>query len=289
MYPNFLVIGAQKSGTTWLYQNLRTHPEVWLPPEKEIHFFDFPALIPFYFLLFAPDRSIRHWGMNRMIRDYRKVQEGQQTASWYLRYYFLLRTKGWYRSLFTPRGGQVAGEITPRYSALKDKDVAKVHALMPNARIIYLLRNPIDRMWSDLAMFHSARFGEDGLHTVDERRIVKFLQDSRHQASSDYLNNLARWEQYYPAEQIFIGFQNQIESHPEDLLKALYHFLGVDVSHMPQSDLINRKINSHNYPDMPEHIASMLSRLFIEDIEKLHERFNNIYTADWLTKTRQFL
>ena len=40
MFPDFLCIGAQRSGTTWLYQNLRRHPEIWMPPAKEIHYFD---------------------------------------------------------------------------------------------------------------------------------------------------------------------------------------------------------------------------------------------------------
>ena len=38
--PNFLCIGAQKSGTTWLYYNLKEHPQIWLPLYKEIHYFD---------------------------------------------------------------------------------------------------------------------------------------------------------------------------------------------------------------------------------------------------------
>ena len=44
--PDFLCIGAQKSGTTWLYHNLKQHPQVWLPPVKELHYFDHPHSIP---------------------------------------------------------------------------------------------------------------------------------------------------------------------------------------------------------------------------------------------------
>lgn len=289
MYPDFLVIGAQKSGTTWLYQNLRTHPEIWLPPEKEIHFFDFPPLMPFFFLLFAPQRTYRHWGKNRMIRDLHKVKAGQQSVSWYLRYYLLPRTDRWYRSLFTPREGQIAGEITPRYSTLKGNGVAKVHALMPNTKLIYILRNPLDRMWSDLAMFHSSRFGHNGLHTVDEQRILRFIKNSHHLASSRYLNNLSRWEQYYPSSQIFVGFQDQISDEPEKLLKQIYRFLQVDERHSPSAENVNRRINSHRYPNMPAHIAKMLAETFLDDIEKLHRRFNNGYTKAWLQTAQSFL
>ena len=40
MFPDFLVIGGQKCGTTWLQDNLEQHPQIWLPPTKEVHYFD---------------------------------------------------------------------------------------------------------------------------------------------------------------------------------------------------------------------------------------------------------
>ncbi|MDD2722871.1 MAG: sulfotransferase [Methylovulum sp.] len=289
MIPDFLVIGAQKSGTTWLDRNLRIHPDIWLPPEKEIHFFDFPPLIPFFFLLFAPERPIRHWAKNRMLRDYRKVLAKQQSASWYFRYYFLVRTQRWYISLFTPDSQQMAGEITPRYAIMSEKHIAKVHALMPNGKIIYLLRNPIDRLWSDLAMFHSARFGAKGLHTITAEEIEKFIQNTKHLASSRYTNNLYRWEKFYPPEQIFIGFQDQIRDSPQELIKDIYQFLDVDFSERHISGRIHQRINSHDYPDIPQPFAHALAKLFLADIETLHVRFNNAYTAQWLASTQQAL
>jgi len=289
MIPDFLVIGAQKSGTTWLDRNLRCHPEIWLPPEKEIHFFDFPPLIPFYFLLFAPEHSIRHWAKNRMLRDYRKVKAGQQTFSWYVRYYFFLRTQNWYVSLFTPDSNQIAGETTPRYSILRENKVSRIHALMPDSKIIYLMRNPIDRMWSDVAMFHSERFGYDGLHAVDEEQVIKFLMDSKHLASSRYLKNLEQWEKYYPASQIFVGFYEQVRDTPKQLIQSIYRFLGVDDSEQSIPLTVTKKVNVHDYPKMPDHIAYVLAQLLIDDIEKLHQRFNNQYTAEWLASAQNYL
>ncbi len=289
MFPDFLVIGAQKSGTTWLYLNLKVHPKVWLPPEKEIHFFDFPPLIPFYFLLFASDRSIRHWGKNRMIRDYRKVKTGEQSLLWYFRYYFMFRTKRWYRSLFTPTSAQIAGEITPRYSILNKAKVEKVYSVMPDAKVIYLLRNPIERMWSDLAMYHRPQFGKNDLNMIDEKRIVNFLKSSQHLASSQYLNNLNRWEQYYSSSQIFVGFQDQIRDEPENLLNTIAQFLGVEPFSYQHSELIKRKINSHSYPFIPDYYAKMLAEIFIDEIEGLHQRFNNSYTKEWLQSTQAIL
>jgi hypothetical protein len=289
MTPDFLVIGAQKSGTTWLDRNLRAHPAIWLPPEKEIHFFDFPPLIPFFFLLFAAERSIHHWAKNRMIRDYRKVINRQQSAAWYIRYYFLVRTRRWYLSLFTPAAAQIAGEITPRYAILSERNIKKVHALMPDGKIIYLLRNPIDRLWSDLAMFHSVRFGHDGLRAADAQRIDKFIANASHLAASRYADNLHRWEKFYPPEQIFIGFQEQIRDTPHQLVKDIYQFLAVDSSDAHVSGLAMQRINSHQYPAIPQPIAYVLAQRFIKDIEQLHRRFDNVHTAQWLASAQAYI
>ena len=40
MFPDFIGIGAQKAGTTWLHHNLQAHPGIWMPKEKELHYFD---------------------------------------------------------------------------------------------------------------------------------------------------------------------------------------------------------------------------------------------------------
>jgi hypothetical protein len=289
MIPDFLVIGAQKSGTTWLDRNLRSHPDIWLPPEKEIHFFDFPPLIPFFFLLFAPERPVRCWAKNRMIRDFKKVRGGEQSLGWYLKYYIGVRTQRWYVSLFKPAAQQIAGEITPRYAILGEKHIAKVHQLMPNGKIIYLLRNPIDRIWSDLAMFNSTRFGSDGLHTATAEEIDKFIQNAKHLASSRYINNLHRWEKFYGSEQIFIGFQDQIRDDPGQLIKDICQFLAIDDSSLHLSDLIHQKINSHDYPEIPQPMAGSLAKLLLADIEGLHERFDNVYTRQWLLTAQAYL
>jgi hypothetical protein len=224
-----------------------------------------------------------------MIRDYQRARTDKKTAFWYLRYYCGLRTRRWYISLFTPDNQQIAGETTPRYSIVSEKAVAKAHALMPHGKIIYLLRNPIDRMWSDLAMYHSSRFGHNGLHTIDEQRVIDFLHHSKHLASSRYLLNLQRWEKFYSTSQIFIGFQEQIRDTPQQLLLDIYQFLGVDCSAQQVANIIDRKVNANEYPNIPPHIASVLARLLIDDIKQLHSRFNNVYTAQWLHSAEQYL
>jgi len=289
MNPNFLVIGAQKAGTTWLDRNLRTHPQIWLPPEKEIHFLDLPRPFPFAALQYAPDHAVRHWARYRLQRDRAKVERGEQTPNWYQKYYYALRSWRWYRSLFTPAPGQVAGEATPRYAAIPRRKIAALRRRMPNLKIIYLLRDPIDRMWSDLAMFHDQRFGGDGTHQVIAAADSVFLKRSRNLQHSRYADNLQRWEAYFPRDQIFTGFLEEIAASPDALLRRLFGFLGVDQDHLPAQELMSGKINFARYPAVPENVARPLAKSLVDDTRALASHLPTPYVKAWLQRMEALL
>ena len=284
MYPHFLVIGAQKSGTTWLDRNLRTHPQIWLPPEKEIHYFDLPHPLPFAALLLAPVRAARHWTMARLKRDYAKVKAGEQSMGWYLRYYFAPRTRRWYRSLFKPGTGQIAGETTPRYAVLPDRTVRQIKRLMPDLKVIYLLRDPIDRMWSDVAMFHGRRFGGEGIPNSEAESIESFLFKQANLAHSRYHANLRRWREAFGASRVFVGFQEDIAHHPSELLGRIFTFLGVDPAHQPPPSLQNSKINHARYPSLPGDTGRRLAHMLQDDTTELHQGLQSPHTAAWLAR-----
>lgn len=287
MYPHFLVIGAQKAGTTWLDRNLRTHPLIWLPPEKEIHYFDLPRPLPFAALLLAPVRAARHWTKARLQRDWAKVQAGEQSLSWYVRYYFRPRTDRWYRSLFKPAAGQICGEATPRYATLPEKKIRHIFQLMPDLKIVYLLRDPIDRMWSDLAMFQRPRFGGSGLRHADKETLRAFLSHPGNLAHSQYAANLARWEQCFPRERIFIGYQEEISSEPEDLLRRVYNFLGIPTGESASYGRAGEQINSKKYPPIRPALARRLAAQLAADTLALNTKLDNAHTAAWLRRNQQ--
>lgn len=284
MYPHFLIIGAQKAGTTWLDRNLRSHPQIWLPPEKEIHYFDLPRPLPFAALLFAPMRTARSWTKARLERDWTKVRSGEQKLGWYLRYYFLPRTHRWYRSLFTPSPGQICGEATPRYATLPEAEIARIKKLMPHLRLIYLLRDPIDRMWSDLAMFQRPRFGGQGLRRAEKDTVRKFLADKENLAHSQYAENLARWDKYFGSERIFVGFQEEISHHPENLLRRILDFLGVAAGASSEFPRAADRINSKKYPPIRPRLAHHLAARLSADTTALHQRLQTPQTAAWVKR-----
>jgi hypothetical protein len=289
MYPHFLVIGAQKAGTTWLDRNLRTHPQIWLPPEKEIHFFDLPRPLPFAALQYAPERAVRHWARHRLRRDLAKVERSEQTMEWYRRYYYAMRGWSWYRSLFTPGTGQICGEATPRYAVISRRKIASIRRRMPHLKIIYLLRDPIDRMWSDLAMFHDQRFGGAGTGTVSDAADFAFLARRRNLQHSRYEENLRNWAASFPHDQIFVGFLEEVSTQPDQLLQRIFTFLGVAPDHQASDGLVRGKINVANYPTVPNNIAKQLAGNLETDLRALHQRLQSPQTGAWLNRMEALL
>ena len=289
MIPHFLVIGTHKSGTTWLDRNLRMHPEIWLPPEKEIHYFNLPKNLPFTLFLFSSRKDFRLWVRNRFKRAYRGARADSKKLDWYLRYCLLPRTDSWYSTLFSPDAGQVAGDVTPHYAVMSDRDIARVNTLASNMKMIYLLRNPIDRMWSHAAMHFSKKYNHQGIGAMDEGAILEFLLKPSQLAHARSFENLSRWENHFPKDQIFVSYFDEIANAPSRLLAEIFQFLGVSDSDEYISERSTEKIYGGDYPEIPRNIASQLAEALVEDMEKLHQHLISPYTEKWLSHCHSLL
>lgn len=280
MFPDFIGIGAQKAGTTWLYQNLRVHPQVYIP-KKELHYFnrkmdDESGVLARLFGSREVDGEWRRQVKNRAIRHLAK-KSSLKDVLYDVRYYAGVRNDKWYASLFEPGRGKVKGEITPAYSVLGREKVAHVYGLMPEARLLFFMRNPIERVWSQLVMrldnterSFAAEVSEDELTRRSVRNSARLF--------TDYLRTLENWGEFYPEEQIFVGFLEDVSFYPGELLKSVYGFLGVDPSFEPPAP--DEKVHSRSLDTMPMRLAVHLAGEYREEIEALADRFGG-YAAFW--------
>jgi hypothetical protein len=275
-FPDFLIIGAQKAGTTWLHRNLQAHSQVWMPKEKELHYFDEKV---------GAKTSLRSklWGKRTMDERWRRQARRQigryskfspSDVAWDLRYFLGSWNDAWYASLFTQGSGKTVGETTPDYSVLGRKQIAHVSEIMPEAKIIFLMRNPIERAWSQSLMDVRERNIED----VTDEEFQKHFESKRSRLFTDYLRTLENWGSFFPEKQIFVGFLEDVHFYPNRLLARAYRFLGVD----PSADyrVIRRKIHSRDVETMPTRLAVGLAEAYLEDAKALEERFGG-YASFW--------
>jgi len=247
--PDFLGIGAQKAGTTWLYENLRPHPELFLP-RKEMHYFN---------------------------QDFH-------------------RSLASYAREFAPGAGKVKGEITPAYSALSDDRVHFIGKVAPEVKLIFLMRNPIERAYSQARMNLSVRTGR-GLDEVSEAEFIAHFQSKSSVKRGDYLGVIDRWRSVFGADRLFVGFFDHVKDRPEELIVDVFRFLGVsadvDLSDFPVNKVILPRLDrgfaqegvvedspAPADPGMPARLREFLERMYRDDIEELYKRFGGP-VGDW--------
>jgi hypothetical protein len=204
--PNFLIIGAQKCGTTALYYALHQHPEIYMSPVKE----------PFYFVL------------NGAPPPY-KVPSAEYWAQ--LRY-----TADSYAALFQGATSQRAiGEASALYlsSYQPERTAANIQSFNPQMRLIALLRQPAERAWSAFHYYRAKAFEpvndfQTALAAEATRRQGNDLPDLRYFANGCYFANLKPYFDRFPREQIQVYLYEEWNQQPQTVLRDLFAFLGVD-------------------------------------------------------------
>jgi hypothetical protein len=188
--PDFVIIGAQKAGTTSLYRYLTGHPNVGGATKKEVHFFD---------------------------RSYDKGMD-------------------WYLAHFPERGEfTVVGESSPSY--LFHPDVPeRLRRTLPHAKLIVLLRNPVDRAYSQYQM-RLRRVGEDSFEEAIDEELTRLPSNGElpgpekgHHAylpRGVYADQLRRWLAVFPREQFLVLHSEAFFARPDEGLLRTLAFLGL--------------------------------------------------------------
>ena len=250
-----------------------------MPKEKELHYFD--EKIKNRSSIMSKLRGKR--AMDERWRRQIRRQVGRygkkfslRNVMWDLNYFFRPYSDEWYASLFRQGRGKLTGEATPDYSIIDRDAIAHVHEIMPEAKIIFMMRNPVERTWSQALMDFRRGLAAEA---TQEKDFLRHFDSKRPRLFSDYLRTLENWGTFFAEEQIFVGFLEDIHFYPNRLLKRLYRFLGArtDIDYK----VIKRKVHSRNVETMPTRLASHLARTYHEDLRRLDERFGG-YASFWL-------
>ena len=176
-FPAFLGIGAQKCATTWIAHALGDHPDLYVPPAKELDFWSH------YF----------HYGFS------------------------------WYLHTFAEATATRFGEVSPSYLVSGDAP-ARIAKHAPETKLILALRDPVERAYSN--HLHQIRKGD--YKEADTSFDAGLNDNPMYLGQSRYGEHLARWRDYFPAEQILVLFQEEIGADAAAEATRLYRFLGVN-------------------------------------------------------------
>jgi len=208
--PDFLCVGAHKSGTTWLYQQLDSHPDFWMPPVKELHYLD---------QLSKVQRT-----SSPRCRDERDLRFLENIRILSAEQHMDLER---YAQLFEPKAALLSGDISPNYSTLSDAVIRRVIRYFPNLKVIFLARDPVERVWSHLSM------------EVHYRQIEPFDATDIDQVNRNLLRRgmllrsypsaiVARWKRSVHPDRFRIYFFDDLKRNPTELRCSILRFLGAD-------------------------------------------------------------
>ncbi|MCB0509676.1 MAG: sulfotransferase [Bacteroidetes bacterium] len=243
--PNFLVIGAAKSGTSALYRYLKQHPEIFMSPVKEPHFFGYENQPP---NTQGPDDFV-----NTAITDLNE-----------------------YRALFSQVTTEKAiGEASPTYIHLP-RAVERIQHHVPNAKLIAILRHPADRAFS--AYMHVIRDQRETVANfrdalrLEKERIAKNWGPIWHYTQVGfYHKHLKRYYDSFASEQIRVYLYEDFKAAPSTILRDIFQFLEINTEFTPDLQI---QVNVS---------GTQKSRIFYNLIHTLFDKPNPFkYTAQQL-------
>lgn len=255
--PDFVITGVQKGGTTSLYDYLTDHPQVVPAFEKEVHYFDhrYDGRPESYRLSFPP--------RFRMARVERR------------------------------EGAALTGEASPYYFE-SPHIAARAAAMLPRARFIALLRNPVDRA---VSAFHHNRTRTDReplerFEDAVEREMTSLLGEYERCAADEsrsefaytahcylqrgiYVRHIERWFEAVGRERMLVLQSEHLERAPDEVYERVLEFLGLPPHRLPTF----AQLNTNSYDPIDPDLRAELVEWFRPHNERLFEVVGERY--DW--------
>lgn len=240
--PDFLIIGAQRGGTTSLFHYLQTHPHIRLPITKEIHYFD--------------------------LQSY--------------------HTPNWYFSHFPLSQDFTTGEASPYYLFHPEVPERVAH-LLPQVRLIVLLRDPVTRAYSHYQHNRSlnleTRSFSDAISTelkaIESRTPFTINTPYAHRhftyiSRGIYIEQLKRWLRFFPPEQLLYLNSTDLFTSPQRIVMQVIQFLQLDADKLPQGQFLqyNQSKFDEQTTTMPHTIKTELINFYFPFNQQLAHQFN---------------
>lgn len=273
----FLIgIGAQRAGTTWLADYFADHPEIYMSPIKEMHYFDakyIPELCGKYSVR-KVKRLSRLAGKATLKRLTGKNKKYQAKLLDQIDRTRMIYDENGYIDFFKNRvtDEKIFCEITPAYSMLPANAFGEINQYHKNMKFLFIMRRPIDRYWSHI------KYSEKNVsRSISEMKFVELLDNDDYFFRTDYKRTIENLESKIPAENIiYLFYENLFE--PETL-KRLSEALGIEYADANFSN----KVNASKHVSQPDRKFQAAYDRFSPIYRYIHDKFDDEIPEAWLS------
>lgn len=279
--PDFLCIGMPKAGTSWLYAQMVSHEDFWMPPVKELHYFDNPLIFSKYVDSPKIWSAILKKNINSSLiktfmerngrwppdeRDWQFIETAQTIAG------SPDVNPDYYAALFDQKNGKLSGDITPNYSELPETIIASIARRFPALKVIYIIRDPVENFWSHLCMsMRVNKLREEDISCLDTvKKVATELMVAKRMYPSKVV---ARWKQYIPDENFGIFFFDDLYWNEKKFRENVFRFLSADPDKPSDAPGTINCNQDKKKLTMPESVQSYLASCFKQEIITCANKF----------------
>jgi Sulfotransferase family len=262
----FLSIGAMKSGSSWLAKQLEDHPDIYLTPLKEIHYFAH---------LHSPVKVLDENGRREAMKFYFTWVNADlaneiliSNLKWFEQYLESPLNDAWFYNLFrNRRGKKYCAEFSNLLAICNDDVWPHIDSLCENARVLYTIRDPLMRLWSHTRFQAQLSGVFDRMPEWGETEYSNFIHSGdilRHSAYSDTISKLRRNLEPY---QFIVLYFEDFRDNPLKELRRLERFLAI-----PSKVYGNLDFHNPSLPqEMPEPFLLACQDPLSAEFEKLDQ------------------
>ncbi len=277
-FPDLLGIGTQRSGTTWLWRNLSQLPALYAPHFKELHYLNRTGTTPH-----PLQQQFRLQHLHEVLaEEARGTIEDPAFVRWFRHFALSKRNDdAWYKSLFLDASpDQLALDFTPAYCRMPPTQIARTVAKIPHVRVILMLRDPIDRAWSQLHL-NRARPTKPPVRTPTD--FQRWCQSRDVADYNDYQGIIERWKAAVGHERLFVGYYEDIQARPLDLLHRLARWLDVPFDPAWVRGTVDSIYNRKAPQPIPEVFARAAAPVMVSGLQRI-ARANPGPPRAWLAR-----
>ncbi|QEM80120.2 sulfotransferase [Halomonas binhaiensis] len=269
----FLSVGAMKAGTTWLYHQLREHPDIYFTPQKEIHYFANKAGVGGQLNYRNRILKMQDEIKRRIDWSPKAISENICDISWYVQYANAKDIDNkWYESLFSMREkkSMFCADFSNLYCHMGIDGWKYAHEVSKNIKVVYTLRDPVSRLWSHYKFHMKWMNNENNEISVGYKYFKNLLERPSFWANAEYAKNYNSLCESLLPDNVMILYFEDFRNDPISNLKKVQEFIGVD-EHIPKNENINRKVNKTREISLPEEWKHHMFDKLYDECERMRK------------------
>ena len=181
----------------------------------------------------------------------------------------------------------IRGEITPFYARLGDDAVRRIAQLIPDAKIVLVVRNPIDRTWSHL-LYHYGVYQKRDINRLRPEQLICFALRQRTVRYTDYVSIINRWRNAFGRDRVHVAVFDDLARDPQAFLQRILLHIGADPDGLGHDEPLSERVlsaesllrTSHSVPPIVEWALALQ---WVDDVRSLNRLLNGV-VSPWVER-----